>query len=154
MTMPWMPMYWGDLLSSTSHLTMNEMGAYVRLMGHYWCLKGLPVSEDTAQVLERCNSIAGAKTDDDRAAVAFVLPEFFEKTGDSYRHRRLEREMIEAEERHSASIKAGRLGGLASARQKRERTSTDGQPTLDITVRIRKSKKQRRRGKLARENYF
>ena len=32
----WMPLFWGDLLANTMHLSAQEFGAYMLLIGHAW----------------------------------------------------------------------------------------------------------------------
>jgi uncharacterized protein YdaU (DUF1376 family) len=39
---PWMPFYPGDFVSDTTHLSTDEVGAYVLLICHYWTNGGLP----------------------------------------------------------------------------------------------------------------
>jgi len=41
-TTVWMPMYWGDYLRDTGHLTTTEHGAKI---GHYW-VTGKPLPDD------------------------------------------------------------------------------------------------------------
>lgn len=41
--------YWGDLLLDTAHMTHEEFGAYMRLLGHSWRERGLPNDEARLQ---------------------------------------------------------------------------------------------------------
>lgn len=43
---PWMPFYVGDFVSDTTHLSAEEVGAYVLLICHYWTNGGLPTDAE------------------------------------------------------------------------------------------------------------
>lgn len=45
----WLPLYIGDFLKSTAHLTNEEIGGYVRLKMHYWC-NGGPINNDKTEL--------------------------------------------------------------------------------------------------------
>ena len=36
MKYPWMPLFWGDFLANTMHLSAHEAGAYLFLIAHAW----------------------------------------------------------------------------------------------------------------------
>src|SRR5262245_35241629 len=36
MKYPWMPLFWGDFLANTMHLSAQEIGAYFFLIAHFW----------------------------------------------------------------------------------------------------------------------
>lgn len=45
-----MPMFWGDFFANTLHLTAQELGAYVALIGHAWEKGGLIAEADVQRV--------------------------------------------------------------------------------------------------------
>ncbi len=93
MSKAWMPMYWGDYLADTGHLTQAQHGAYILLIAHYWKKGGLP---DKMQ----CICIARAMHEQEKCNVEFVLNEFFIKDENGYKHKRLDAELSKAEENH------------------------------------------------------
>ena len=45
MSIPYMPIYWGDYLGDTQHLTAIEHGGYLLLISHYWRTGSIPNDE-------------------------------------------------------------------------------------------------------------
>jgi uncharacterized protein YdaU (DUF1376 family) len=50
-----MPMFWGDFFANTLHLTTQEVGAYVLLIGHAWEHNGKIAVEDLQRVARVSN---------------------------------------------------------------------------------------------------
>lgn len=46
---PYMPMFWGDYLRDTQHLDTTQHGAYMLLIGSYWCA-GKPLPGDDREM--------------------------------------------------------------------------------------------------------
>lgn len=100
-----MPLWIGQYIADTGHLTTAEHGAYLLLIMHYWQKGGLP--------------------DDDRklASIARALPEqwagmratIFEFFGPGWKHARIDKELAEAEKKYRKRAEAGRSGGHAKA---------------------------------------
>lgn len=108
MTRPWMPLYVGDYLGDTSHLTTTEHGAYMLLIMHYWAKGRLP--DDDVQLSRIVRMPINAWME-----IRGTIQAFF---SDGWRHKRVELELTEAA-RLSA---AGRTGGTASGKVRRERS--------------------------------
>lgn len=87
----WMPLYVGDYLGDTMHLTTEEHGAYLLLMMAYWKRGGpLPDNPKTLAAIAKM-------TPDAWSNAQAVLAEFFEVTpGIEWRHKRIERELAAA----------------------------------------------------------
>lgn len=90
----WMPMYWGDYLKDTSHLSTTEHGAYLLLIGHYWS-SGQPLPDDDAQLRRIAKVEGGAQWKRLRP----VLAAFFHVGAGLWRHGRIEGELSEASKR-------------------------------------------------------
>ncbi|PSH68547.1 hypothetical protein CU102_12345 [Phyllobacterium brassicacearum] len=97
----WMPLYIGDELAETSHLTAEEFGAYISLKMHYWQHGGLPADDNRLARIAR----AGA---DRWAFVKDAIQSLFEE---DWRLDRLEQQRATAEETHMKRSEAGRKGG-------------------------------------------
>lgn len=86
--------YVGDFTADTMQLSMMEQGAYDRLLDHYYATeKPIPPNSDRAAII--CRAI----TLEERAAVTLVLETYFERRGDGWHHKRVEKELEAARER-------------------------------------------------------
>jgi uncharacterized protein YdaU (DUF1376 family) len=123
---PWMPFYVGDYLADTRHLTLEQHGAYLLLITHYWKHGSLP--DDDAEL----RRIVGATVWQwKRIWPAVKL--FFEASatlvassengsvkqllGKCWRHKRLDKELERAEIISTKRQLAGQRGGLNRARR-------------------------------------
>lgn len=71
MSRVWMPIHVADYLTSTSHLSTAEHGAYLLLVMHYWKNSGLPVEDHRLALICR---MSPAEWSDSRGTLA----EFFD----------------------------------------------------------------------------
>ena len=97
MKYPWMPLFWGDFLANTMHLSAQEAGAYLFLIAHAWEHEGCILCAH-AQRIARVNNYHWAK-------VRAVLEPFFEIRGGTsvvlprmYYHARVHQELTSAAE--------------------------------------------------------
>jgi uncharacterized protein YdaU (DUF1376 family) len=105
----WMPLYWADYFADTTHLTTEEHGAYLLLIGAYW-RRNSPLPDDksflaslTKMTVRRFNSVR------DKLSDMFVLVDGL------WYHVRVEYELLRSSERLSSARANGRAGGLAKS---------------------------------------
>lgn len=104
----WMPLYVGDYLRDTGHLTGTEHGAYLLLLMQAWTRGGsLPADDERLRLMAKLDRKEWSKA---RGAVLA----FFVRSGDEMRNPRLDREISRA---RSTSEERSRAG--ASGAQKR-----------------------------------
>lgn len=104
-----MPLYIGDYLGDTTHLSQGQHGAYMLFIMHYW-QRG-PIPRDK----EQCYCIAHAMDMQSKRNADAVLKHFFKIDGDVYRHTRIDLELEKAQESYK------RRSGAALARWSREK---------------------------------
>jgi uncharacterized protein YdaU (DUF1376 family) len=105
MNRPWMPLYVGDYLGDTGHLTTAQHGAYLLLMMHYWRKGELP---DDDRQLSKITKLPLKTWCEYRS----TLQDFFH---DGWKHKRIDAEL---EKMTRVSLKraiAGQKGGIGSA---------------------------------------
>ena len=101
----YMPLYVGDYLADTAHLTTVEHGAYLLLIMHYWRNGELPDDENMLARIARCTPREWKKLRDNVAA-------FFDE---GWKHSRIDAELEKAQSAYERRAKAGRKGGKAKA---------------------------------------
>ena len=101
----WMPLYVGDYLGDTGHLTTAQHGAYLLLMMHYWRKGELPDNDrQLAKITKLPLRTWGEYRD--------VLQQFFY---DGWRHKRIDAELTRMLHVSEKRASAGQKGGLNSA---------------------------------------
>jgi uncharacterized protein YdaU (DUF1376 family) len=123
-----MPLYVGDYLGDTGHLTTAQHGAYLLLMMHYWRKGELP---DDDRQLSKITKLPLKTWCDYRA----ILQDFFHS---GWKHKRIDAElerMVRVSEKRAI---AGQKGGLGSAlaRMKLENASRGRIPPRAIAGRV------------------
>src|SRR3954469_11371826 len=84
----WMPLYVGDYLGDTGHLTTTQHGAYLLLMMHYWRKGGLPDDDKQLSKITKLPFKIWAEYRE-------TLQDFFhEAGGDPWKHKRIEEELF------------------------------------------------------------
>jgi uncharacterized protein YdaU (DUF1376 family) len=105
MKRPWMPLYVGDYLGDTGHLTTAQHGAYLLLMMHYWRKGELP---DDDRQLSKITKLPLKTWCDYRP----ILQDFFHS---GWRHKRIDAELERMMRVSEKRAIAGQKGGLGSA---------------------------------------
>ena len=122
MKRPWMPLYVGDYLGDTGHLTTAQHGAYLLLMMHYWRKGELP---DDDRQLSKITKLPLKTWCDYRP----TLQDFFHS---GWRHKRIDAELERMMRVSEKRAIAGQKGGLGSAlaRMKLENASRSRSPPV------------------------
>src|SRR6202011_6038578 len=120
MNRPWMPLYVGDYLGDTGHLTTMQHGAYLLLMMHYWRKGELP---DDDRQLSKITKLPLRTWCEYRP----TLQDFFHS---GWKHKRIDAELTRMMRVSEKRAIAGQKGGLGSAlsRMKLENASRSRQP--------------------------
>jgi uncharacterized protein YdaU (DUF1376 family) len=99
----WMPVYIGDYLADTMHLSTEQHGAYLLLLFHLWRRGSL---QDDDVVLAKITGLSPNAWLMCRA----VLAEFFEIHDGVWQHGRVERERIRVATKHKSNSSRAKLG--------------------------------------------
>lgn len=112
MSFQFLPLYTGDYLRDTRHLSPLKHGIYLLLIMHCWDQKGpLPLDE------QECAGIANCRSSDEIESLRYVLDRFFVRMDDGHYNSRMQREIERAEVLSHARSAAGRIGYQAKAKQ-------------------------------------
>ena len=113
-----MPLYWGDLLADTLHLSRADFGSYVFLIGAYWRNRGPIRNDDEAlRTSSRCSEQEWTRTKP-------ILACFFSVTDTVWRHKRIDLELylsVQNKDRNEKRTESARK----AVELKRTKTVTD-----------------------------
>lgn len=99
---PWMAFYVRDYLANTPLLSLEEHGAYLLLMCHYWEHGHLPASAGLLHKVCRCT------TDAERGSCDTVVSQYFTLDGDVLRHERIDEELEKVVQISEKRVKAAK----------------------------------------------
>jgi len=107
MSLPYFNMYPADFEADTSHLTLEEDGAYNRLLRLMWMTPGCSLPDDDAWIARRmrCDADTFARV------VKPLISEFLEVENGRVFSPRLRREAMLSEQAHQRRVDAGAKGG-------------------------------------------
>ena len=117
--MNYWPRWIGAIRKRTSDLSLMEMGAYDRLLDHYYA-EEKPLPGDLA----RCCRLAGATTKAEVEAVRYVIEKFFVLGDDGFRNARADDELVIGRKKIAAAQANGKSGG----RPKGSRNKPNNEP--------------------------
>jgi uncharacterized protein YdaU (DUF1376 family) len=107
MSLPYFPMYPSDFEAKTSHLTLEEDGAYNRLLRLCWMTPGCSLPDDPTWIARRMR----IDMDTFARVVAPLLDEFFTRAKGRVQSPKLSRISDETNEKHTRRVEAGKKGG-------------------------------------------
>ena len=110
--MNYWPRWVNAIKKRTATLSLMEMGAYDRLLDHYYA-EEQPLPSD----LDECCRIAAALTKDERKAVEKVLAKFFTLEAAGFRNERADEEILLALPKIAAAKANGSKGGRPKGSQ-------------------------------------
>lgn len=108
----WMPLYIGDYLADTAHLSTEEHGAYLLLLMQAWMSDGL-LPDDDARLMRICRVSA-----DRWKESGPYIRQFFVKTKHGLRHKRIDVELAKSEAIANQKSVAGKASAAKRALQR------------------------------------
>ena len=128
---PYIPMWIGDYMADTRHLTTLEHGAYHLLIYAYWGNEGPLPDDDT-----RLARIVGLSPRE-WAKARKTISEFFKIGGGQWRHNRIERELAKIRGRSQSNSEAAKARWAknernASAMQTHSERNADAMQTQSV----------------------
>lgn len=94
MSLPYMPLFWGDYLRDTQHLTITRSGIYLHLINTYWC-RGGPLPDDDEQLAAVCKLSV-----EEWLGHRPVIAAFFEVRDGLWHHKRIDAELAKAKAKY------------------------------------------------------
>lgn len=116
MSFAYMPLYTGDYLRDTRHLSPLRHGVYLLALMHCWDSKGpMPLDE------QECAGICNCRSSDEIEALRYVMIRYFVRMDDGHYNKRMADEVVKADLWSQKS----REGGLKSAIARRSKARSE-----------------------------
>lgn len=122
MSMPYFPMYPADFEADTSHLTLEEDGAYNRLLRLMWMTPGCSLPDDAAWIARRMRVDAATFA----RVIGPLIDEFFKRQNGRIISPRLRSEYAKADETYKKRSEAGKKGGRPKAIENKQEQQKAG----------------------------
>lgn len=126
MSLPYFNLYPRDFEADTSHLSLEEDGAYNRLLRLCWMTPGASIPDDDAWIMRRMR-VDQATFD---RVVRVVLEEFFQRKAGRVSNARLSKEFAVSTAAHDRRVSAGKSGGTAKALKNKDNGSSNAKAML------------------------
>jgi uncharacterized protein YdaU (DUF1376 family) len=126
MGLPYFPMFPSDFEAKTSHLTLEEDGAYNRLLRLMWMTPGCSLPDDDAWIMRRMRVDA----DTYERVVRIVIDEFCIRSNGRVSNAKLTEVFDESKSRHEKRVSAGSKGGKAKALKTNKTEPSNAQAML------------------------
>ena len=111
MSFAYLPLFTGDYLRDTRHLTPLKHGVFLLALMHCWDSKGpMPLDE------QECAGICNCRSADEVDAMRYILGRFFTRMEDGHYNHRMQKEVERSEQISGARSEAGRKGYEARAK--------------------------------------
>lgn len=111
MSLPYFPMFPSDFEAKTSHLTLEEDGAYNRLLRIMWMTPGCSVPDDDRWIMRRMR----VDHETYERVVRVVIDEFCDRENGRVSNAKLTEIFEDSVDRHEKRVRAGSKGGKAKA---------------------------------------
>ncbi len=133
----WMPLWIGDYLADTMHLTAAQHGAYLLLLMAHWRRRdGLPNDPDFLRQTARCTEAEWNENPNKAGlSIAQAMLTFFEVKDGKLIHKRLLAERLKADTRYAKLSAAGRKGGKAGLSNAQARLKQSQSHYIDSPIR-------------------
>lgn len=125
---PAMPMFWGDYFADTQHLTTEEHGAYLLLLGTMWMTSAGTLPDDDARLARIARCSASRWRDKLRPA----LEGFFVISDGTWSQSRLEKERDFVAKRSASFVERGKKGGRPKSLENNETGKATGKAELKL----------------------
>ena len=127
MSFSYLPLFTGDYLRDTRHLSPLKHGIYLLALMHCWDSKGpLPLDE------QECAGICNCRSADEVEAMRYVIDRYFVRMEDGHYNKRMAEEVAKSE-RLSGQF---RQAGLKSAEVRREKARTGTRTKVEGRLKV------------------
>lgn len=126
MSFAYLPLFTGDYLRDTRHLSPLRHGVYLLALMHCWDSKGpMPLDE------QECAGICNCRSVEEIDALRYVLGRFFVRMDDGHYNKRIAEEVAKSEHLSKQLSKAGKASAAARRSKARQGKRTDVEHVLN-----------------------